>query len=106
MYDESMRDEALELRIERALERAPQAEIPADFASRVAAQVPARPQTVRETRYGRRTMIGGLVVLFVAILAFAPRAGTSQIVSVTIEWTLCAQFVLLALWLGTKRVLR
>jgi hypothetical protein len=122
MHDESMTDEnqaraaaeAFELRVVRALETQPEPNIPADFAARVASRLPVSGKIsvremsygvadfsrtdIRRTHYGRSMMMISMAVLVVAMLAFAPRAVLSSALWVGLEWTLCAQFVLLALW--------
>lgn len=121
MHGESMMDEnkaraaaeALEVRIVQALEAQPEVDIAADFAARVASRMPVREVVsvrktglrevvFRETHYGRSMMVVGMVVLIAAMLALAPRAAGS-VVWVGMEWTLCAQFVLLALWFVMRR---
>jgi hypothetical protein len=107
MHDDAT--EALDLRVVNALEVQPGIEIAADFAARVAAKVPARRKVLaqarelRTTRYGYWMLGICMVVLLVAMLAFAPRAVASSALWVGIEWTMCAQFVLLALWFGWLR---
>ena len=113
MHDEPiMQDntaEALELRVVSALEMQPEVTIAADFAARVAGRVPARRKILAQTKELRTTHYGYwmlgicMVVLLVAMLAFAPRAIASSALWIGIEWTMCAQFVLLALWFGWRQ---
>ncbi len=112
MRDESMSEERmiqqklLDEHVVRALESAPDVSeiIPADFAVRVAKLVPAqRPVTVAPTYYGRRAMIFCGVVLFVALVALATRGFERSAIGLVLEWCLFAQFVTLAIWLGTRR---
>jgi len=112
MFDDSMNPEAeaqaareLDARIVEQLERLPDlsAAIPADFAARVAAKVPARrPVSVRTTHYGRTLMMFGLVVLFVALVVLAKHSFTTSPIGVAVEWTLCIQFLAFAVWMGVQ----
>jgi len=93
-----------ELRLIRALEARPEPQIPADFAARVASRVPeAKPVPLPATHYGRNAMVISMIVLLAAILVFAPRTAGNSAVWLTVEWTLCAQLVAIAVWFGTRR---
>lgn len=99
--------EALERRLTLALEAAPEVRIPADFAARVVGKVPAslplrRNAMLTPTRYGPAMLRIGIVVLFVALLGFALRAGPHSSVGVAIEWVLFAQFIGLTTWLSLR----
>lgn len=98
---------ALDARIVQQLEMTPEitAAIPADFAVRVAAKVPARrrPVAVRTTHYGRTLMAISLVVLFVALLVLAARGSVSSLLGSVIEWTLCIEFLAITVWMGVER---
>lgn len=95
--------DSLERRILLALETAPQLEIPADFAARVARRLPARPALVlTPKRNGQRAAVACLVVLFALMLAFAHRATGTSIYWFSLESILCAQFALLAVWLVAR----
>jgi hypothetical protein len=101
--EELARERAFDERIVAELERAPDlsVSIPADFAQRVAARVPARrPVTVRATHYGRMAMWCSLLVLLVLLVAAATRG--MQLATV-VEWVLFAQFLGLAVWLGVRQ---
>ncbi|HEY0163586.1 MAG TPA: hypothetical protein VGB69_12975 [Edaphobacter sp.] len=102
-----LRLRALDLRIVEDLERAPDLSsvIPSDFAARVAAKVPARrPLAARQvSHYGRTLLWIGLVVLFLALLALATRGNSGSVVDLAVEWTLCLQFLAIAVWLGVSR---
>jgi hypothetical protein len=92
---------SLENRIILALEAAPRPEIPANFAARVAAQLPARPAVVlTPARYGQRAAWICLVLLLPLILAIAHRATGTSMYWISIESIFCAQLVLLAVWLA------
>jgi hypothetical protein len=111
MFDDAINPEAqaereLDVRIVEQLERQPDlsTSIPADFAARVAAKVPAgRPVSVRTTHYGRTLMMLGLVVLFVGLLVLAVRGSAGSTIGMTLEWTLCIQFLAFAIWIGVRR---
>ena len=95
--------ELLDARIVRALKTAPQLDIPADFASRVARQLPPRPAAILSpARYGYRAAVACLVVLLALILALAPRGTGTSIFWISIESTFCAQFALVAVWLAVR----
>ena len=110
MLDEGMSREemdvrALDERVVRALERVPDAavSIPADFAARVAGQVPAsRPVSFTPTHNGRTVMVVSVVVLLVALLALAHAGAERSVFGLAVEWFLFAQFLALAVWLGTR----
>jgi predicted phage tail protein len=95
-------------RLVRALDARPVVAIPADFAARVARQMPARrPVLLTPRHYGRNAMVVCMVVLGVALLLVAAlHAGTvSAAVQVTV-WILYAQFLGLVVWAGMRGGLR
>jgi hypothetical protein len=93
----------LERRILLALETAPQTEIPADFAARIARQLPPRPEVVlTPNRNGQRAAVACLVVLLGLMLAFAHRATGTSLYWFSLESIFCAQFALLAVWLVAR----
>lgn len=106
--DSHSRDEAFERRLDRALATAPSTHIPQEFAARVAALVPAsRPIPAPTFAYARTSMILSVVALFVALLFLAPLVTPGSIYSIALEWTLCAELSLLALYVAlTRRTLR
>ena len=98
---------AFEMRIVHALEQAPRVRIPEDFAARVAAQVPAstvrlRTVRVRARRIGVSVAAACLIALAIAMLALAPHT-THNTFYIALEWTLAAQFCLIAAWIGKPR---
>ena len=94
----------LEKRILLALETAPELEIPADFAARVARQLPSRPAVVlTPKRNSQRAAVASLVVLLGLMLAFAHRATGASLYWFSLESIFCAQFALLAVWLVARR---
>ncbi len=104
-----MAEQALDAQVVMALESQPQIDIPADFAARVAARVAVRRTDplegirLRSTRYGYAVGMVCMVVLLIAMLAFAPRAMSGSTFSEGLEWTLSLQFVLLAVWFGLRQ---
>ena len=94
----------LERRILLALETRPHPEIPANFAARVARQLPPRPAFVlTPKRNGQRAAVACLVVLLGLMLAFAHRATGTSLYWFSLESIFCAQFALLAVWLVARR---
>jgi hypothetical protein len=94
----------LDERLIRALETAPTLQIPADFAARVATQLPAqRPISLPSTHYGLYATIAGMVVIFIALLALSGRVTDHSVFGLTLQWTLCAQFIAIAVWLSVRR---
>jgi hypothetical protein len=94
---------SLDARIIRAIETAPQAEIPADFAARIAQQLPDRGAlVVTPERYGQRAAVACLLVLPVLMLAFVHRVTGPSLYWVSIESILSAQSALLAVWLVAR----
>ncbi len=113
MQDESMKsaeseldeERRLDARVVRVLERVAEVKISADFAARVAGLVPARRvmrESVRTTRIGYWVMAVSLVVL-VAAMVLVAASRSHGTVGVLVEWTLCGEFVGLAMWLSIWR---
>ncbi len=101
-----MEQRVLDARIVRELERVPDVSlsIPADFAARVAGKVPERKTGVAPvTHYGRTLMGVSLVVLLVALVVLAAQGFGSSPIGLMVEWSLCIQFLVLAVWMGTQR---
>lgn len=95
--------EHLDQRIVRALEIAPETRIPADFAARVAAQLPARrPVSLTTTHYGKGAVLIGLVVIFVGLLFLATQTRGHAALGL-LESLLFAQFIALAVWFTVWR---
>jgi hypothetical protein len=108
MHEQRMRDntDALEERVTRALERAPEVTIPAGFAARVAGQVPVRRAfAARPARYGLMAMRISMAVLVLALVVVAMLAGGRGAIGIALEWVLCAELVGLAVWLSGVREL-
>lgn len=97
-------DNALERRLIRALETAPEPRIPDGFAARIASQLPAaRPGSLTQTRYGHNAIRISMIILLIVLVALASRATGNTALGIALQWTLCAQFAGLAIWLGTQR---
>jgi hypothetical protein len=104
--ERALQDRLLDERILHALEDVPDVSelVPADFAARLVKQVPARKVVaVTPTHYGRRAMIVCGVVLFAVLIALTARGMDHSTIGLVLEWCLFAQFVTLAIWLGTRR---
>jgi hypothetical protein len=90
--------ERLDKRIIQALETAPESQIPADFAARVASQLPARrPVSLTPTNYGKNAMLVSLAVTLVALLVLALHSPGHAAFGL-LESLLYAQFIALAVW--------
>jgi hypothetical protein len=93
----------LDRRIVRVLETAPELEVPADFAARVASQLPARrPVSLTPTHYGKNAMLVGLAVTLAALVALSLHS-TGHAAFGLLESLLLAQFIALAVWFTVWR---
>ena len=108
MHGEPMsEDRLMDERVVRALEHVPDVGemIPADFAARVVARVPARKNvSVTPTYYGRKMMMICGVVLLVLLVFLASHGMDRSTIGAVVEWCLVTQFLALAIWLGTRRL--
>jgi hypothetical protein len=105
MPDDAMKDAALDAKILRALETAPEVSIPAGFAARVARQLPPRAVVTQlPRRYGRNAAVACMAGLLVLIFALAHRAAGTSPLWVSVELIYCVQFVLLAVWVGMREL--
>ena len=92
----------LDQRIVRALETAPELQIPADFAARVASSLPAtRPVSLTPTHYGQNAMLLGIVVILAALVILALHSTHATLG--LLESLLFAQFLALAVWFTVWR---
>jgi hypothetical protein len=101
------REHALDERIVSSLESQPDlsASIPADFAARVAAQVPARPPVaVATTHYGRTAMWVSVAVLLVMLVFVSTNGLGRSVMGTVIEWLLFAQFLAFVIWVAMQRL--
>jgi hypothetical protein len=95
--------EQLDQRLIRALETVPEPHIPANFAARVASQLPVRrPVSLTPTHYGYTAMLIGIVATFVALLAVALHT-TGRATFGLPESFLLIQFIVLAVWFSVWR---
>ena len=96
--------ELLDQRIVRALEAAPEPRIPADFAARVASQLPARrPDSLTQTHYGNKAVLIVMLVTLVALITLALRSAGGAAGFGLVESLLCTEFIALAVWFGIAR---
>jgi hypothetical protein len=96
-------DQHLDQRIIRALESVPQSPIPADFAARVARQLPARrPASLTATHYGQNAMLLSIGVTLAALLVLALYT-TGHAAFGLLESLLFAEFIALAVWFSISR---
>jgi hypothetical protein len=96
-------DQQLDQRIIRALEAAPEPPIPADFAARVASQLPTRrPDSLTPTHYGQNTMLLAIVATLAALLVLALRT-TGHATFGLLESVLFAEFLAFAVWFSIWR---
>jgi hypothetical protein len=103
----------LDQRIVRALETSPEPQIPADFAARVASQLPARrPVSLTPTHYGQKAVLAGIVVTLAALLILAlystalhspAEHAAGHAAFGLLESLLFAQFIALAVWFSLWR---
>ena len=93
----------LDRRLIHALEIAPEPQISADFAARVASRLPARRAvSLTPTYYGYYAMLVSVVILLTTLLLLAPRTAGRSVLELTVQWLLCAQFIGLAVWLSVR----
>jgi hypothetical protein len=95
--------EILDQRITRALETMPEPRIPADFASRVASQLPARrPDSLTPTHYGQKAVLLSMLVTLAALIVLAVNTTGHASIGL-LESLLFAQFIGLTIWLSIWR---
>jgi hypothetical protein len=94
----------LDQRITRALEAVPEPYISADFATRVASQLPAtlRPESLTPTYYGQKAVFVCMLITLAALIVLAPRT-TGNAAFELLEWTLFTQFIALTVWVTIWR---
>ena len=99
-------DACLELAVTEALDAKPQVHIPADFAARVAAQVPAKHNVpvaprVRTHHWGLLTAIL-LIAVGLTAAAFADPSGLNTRMGAVFMLLVASEIAGIALWLGPK----
>jgi hypothetical protein len=93
----------LDKRIVRALETVPNPRIPADFAARVASQLPARrPVSLTATHYGQSAMLLGIVATLTVLVVLALHT-TGHASFGLLESFLLAEFIGLTVWFSVWR---
>jgi hypothetical protein len=96
--------EQLDQRLIRALETVPEPEIPADFAARVASQLPVRrPVSLTPTHFGYTAMLLGMVATLAAMVVFALHTTTGRTAFGLPESLLLTQFIVFVIWLSIRR---
>ncbi len=103
----SKTDEAKELEaaITRALDRRPEIAVPADFAARVRAALPAQPKVRARRSVGQTAAVAGAAVLMVGLCWLAPHARPNfASVAFDLEMLLVVELAAVAAWLGTRRL--
>jgi hypothetical protein len=101
----TVKEQALERKITRALEQAPELHIPDDFAAKLASQRPPLPAApLTPPCYGRNVAIVCMAVLLVTMLVFARHLASRSLLWTSLEWILCAQFIGLAFWLMARNL--
>lgn len=92
----------LDHRILRALEAAPELQIPDDFAARVSRKLPAkRPVSLKPTHYGRNAMLIGMVITLATLLVLTMHNGTHAAFGLS-QSLLLGQFIALTVWLSVR----
>ena len=97
-------DECMDAWLTAALDRKPEVAIPADFAARVAAMAPARPER-RNTAHSPRhwgVISAMAVALVVLVLCFAGPKPANSWVGVVFVMLVATEIAGLALWLGPR----
>jgi hypothetical protein len=115
MHDEPMNDLSpnaneqaeldliLDQRLIRALETVPDPQIPADFATRVARQLPRRrPISLTATHYGQNAMLLGIVATLAVLLVLALHTAGHASFGF-LESFLFAEFIALTVWFSVWR---
>jgi len=109
-----MNQDLLDERLTEALETAPRVEIAEDFAVRVMRRLPPRgtlPYQVRTLPYrvrvqasvGRRVSLAALMVLLLAVAAFALQTGSGNVMArIAVESVFAVEIVLLTVWLSLR----
>jgi len=93
-----------EAAITRALDRKPEVVVPADFAARVRASLPAQPKVKARRSVGREVGMVATVGLVLALGWLDPHARPSfGSVAFDLEMVLVVELMGVAAWLGTRR---
>jgi len=93
-----------EAAITRALDRKPEVAVPADFAARVRAALPAQPKVRTQRSVGQITAGVAAVGLVLALCVLAPHARPSfGSMAFDLEMVLVVELMGVAAWLGMRR---
>ncbi|WP_158942310.1 hypothetical protein [Granulicella sp. S190] len=93
----------LDQRLLRALEAAPEVDIPADFAARVARNLPARrPEFVTATHYGEHAVFLGMLLTLAVLIVLTLHNGRHAGFGLA-ESLLLTQFLALTIWISVRR---
>ena len=104
LYMDANDNTNFEARLTAALEHRPEPTIPADFATRLAAQLPALKPARRRVNASRSFAVLAAVICVLALAWLAPHATPSySSVSFDLELLLFAQLAFIAYWLTTRR---
>jgi hypothetical protein len=94
----------LEASLTRALEHAPAIAVPADFAARVRASLPAQPRTQSRPSAARMAATGAASAALLALCLLAPHAAPNfQSMSFDMELALLGELAVVAAWLAIRR---
>jgi hypothetical protein len=102
--DMQLQDDKLDAVMTRAIERAPEVNVPVDFAARVAAALPPLPARRKPMQVGRTAALAAAGVLAVAMCLLAPHAApTFASMAFDFELVVIAQLGGIAYWLTVRR---
>jgi hypothetical protein len=102
--EETKDDVAFETMITRALEQQPSVAIPAEFAARVRASLPAQPRVRTRRSVGRIAAAGAGAALVVGLCWLAPHVQPSfESVAFDVEMLMLAELAGVATWLAMRR---
>jgi hypothetical protein len=95
-------DAEMDRRVLHALETAPRIDVPADFAARVARQLPAcRPASLTVTHYGRSAVLLGMIFTLGILIALTLHNGRHATFGLA-ESLLLTQFLVLTVWISVR----
>ena len=104
MYMDEQQNTSFESRLTAALERREEVAIPADFAARIAAQLPVLQPVRRRIHAGRTIGILAAIVCVLALAWLAPHTAPSfTSVAFDVELLLFVQLACIAAWFTTRR---
>jgi hypothetical protein len=97
----SREDREMDARLLLALEAGPVAPMPDQFTARVMASLPSKrlPDYVRQTRYGRNTILFCLLLLCAALVISARAVQNGSSAWIAVLWVFFGQLAGIAVWL-------